>query len=323
VTSASSDEAPNFQSEKHMAHDDRYARAREFFNITCGLWDSWEDDAFPRDQESGVYLDHSKLHYLNYNSEMFSVRGPLNSPRPPQGRPVIFQAGSSDIGRELGAETADAIFTAQETVQGAQAFYADVKGRAARLGRNPDELLIFVGIGPVVGRTMAEAQAKFDLLQSKLTPEVALHLLSEVLAVDLSGIPIDQPVTDLPRTDGMQSRRDLLLAKALAEKMTLLELSRFVAGGRGHRLIIGTPETIADDFQHWWESKATDGFLLAPPCLPGALQDFVDLVVPELQRRGIFKKDYSHATLRETLGLRRPPHPVAAAASRQGSRVEV
>jgi FMN-dependent oxidoreductase (nitrilotriacetate monooxygenase family) len=312
VTSSSSEEAPNFQAGTHMAHDNRYARAREFLKIVCGLWDSWEDDAFVCDQDSGTYLDPERMHYLNHRSERFSVRGPLNLPRTPQGRPVVFQAGSSDIGREFGAEMADALFTAQHTKEAARAFYADVKSRTAKYGREPSDVVIFVGVSPIVGRTMEEAQAKYDLLQSKLTPEVSLQLLSEVLAVDMTGYPPNERVTDLPPSDGVQSRRDLLLAKAIKEKLTLLELARQVAGGRGHRQIIGTPQTIADDFRQWLEEGATDGFLLAPAYLPGALEDFVTLVVPELQRRGIFREDYEGATLRENLGLQRPPFKPAS-----------
>ncbi len=309
VTSASGDEAPNFQADRHMAHDDRYARAREFLDIVLGLWDSWEDDAFPRDQASGTYLRHDKMHYLNHDTERFSVRGPLNLPRPPQGYPVIFQSGSSEVGRQFGAEKADALFTAQETKEGAGAYYSDLKHRAERAGRNPDHLIIYMGVSPIVGRTMDEAQEQFEMLQSKLEPDVLLQLLTEVLGIDVSKLPTDELITDLPASDGMQSRRDLLLAKAIKEKMTLLDLARFVAGGRGHRQIIGTPQSIADDFQDWLESGITDGFLLAPAYLPGSLQNFVDLVVPELQRRGIFRTNYEGKTLRENMGIPRPCHP--------------
>ncbi len=310
VTSSSADEAPNFTAEKHMAHDDRYARAKEFLEIVNGLWDSWEDDAFPRDAESGVYLDYDKLHYLNWKSERFSVKGPLNSPRSPQGRPVVFQAGSSDIGREFGAETADAIFTAQETFKSAQAFYKDIKSRAVKYGRNPDDIPIFCGVGPIVGRTVEEAREKYAHLQSQMPTDVALQLLSEVLGgADLSKIPLDVPVTSLPASDAIQSRRDLLLAKAIEEKMTLVELARYAAGGRGHRQIIGTPEMIADDFQYWVENGATDGFMLAPAALPMYLEDFVEMVVPELQRRGIFRTEYEGSTFRNVLEIPRPPHP--------------
>ena len=314
VTSSSPDEAPNFQAQKHMAHDDRYVRAKEFLEITYKLWDSWEDDAFPRDQESGTYLHYDKMHYTNHRTEHFSVKGPLTTPRPPQGRPVIFQAGSSDIGREFGAETADAIFTAQETIAGAKAFYDDVKGRMRKYGRKPEDMLIFVGVGPIVGETMAEAQAKFDFLQSKMTLAVSLQVLSEVLGgADLLHIPVDEPLTDLPPSDGIQSRRDLMLKKAIDEKMTLRELSKYVAGGRGHRQLIGTPKSIADDFEAWMDAGATDGFLLGPATLPGSLEDFVDLVVPELQRRGVFREEYEGTTMREIMGLPRPEHPAALA----------
>jgi alkanesulfonate monooxygenase len=312
VTSSSSEEAPNFQSGTHMAHDDRYARAKEFLQIVSGLWDSWEDDAFLFDKASGIYLNDAKMHYLNYQSERFSVRGPLNLPRSPQGRPVIFQAGSSDIGREFGAEMADALFTAQEDIGRARVFCADVKRRAAKYGRGPDDIVIFAGVGPVVGRTVAEAEDKFASLQSNISPEVALQLLSEVLGVDVTKMPPNEMVTDLPPSDGMQSRRDLLLAKAIDNKMTLLDLSLFVAAGRGHRHVVGTPETIADDFQEWYETDATDGFLLAPLYLPQGMQDFVRLVIPELQRRGIYRVKYEGSTLRENLGLTRPVHPAAA-----------
>jgi FMN-dependent oxidoreductase (nitrilotriacetate monooxygenase family) len=312
VTSTSGDEAPNFQAQKHLPHQDRYARAREFLKITFGLWDSWEDDAFPFDKETGTYLIPEKMHYLNHSTEQFSVKGPLNLPRPPQGRPVIFQAGSSETGRDFGAEMADALFTAQENIKGAQEFYSDVKRRVVEYGRQPEHLPIFVGIAPIVGRTREEAQEKYDLLQSKVTPEVAIQVLSEVLTIDLRGFPLDEVITDLPQNDGMKSRRDLLLAKAIKERMTLLDLARFVAGGRGHRQIIGTPEMIADDFQEWFESGACDGFLLAPSHLPDSIEDFVTLVVPELQRRGLFRTEYEGKTLRENLGIPRPVHPAAA-----------
>ncbi|NTJ11783.1 LLM class flavin-dependent oxidoreductase [Rhizobium lusitanum] len=312
VTSSSSEEAPNFQRDDHMKHDDRYARAKEFLSIVCGLWDSWEDTAFLFDKSTGTYLDAKKMHYLNYQSERFSVRGPLNQPRSPQGWPVIFQAGSSDVGREFGAEKADALFTAQDDIGRSRAFCADVKSRAARYNRTEDDIVIFVGTGAVVGQTMAEAEDKFAALQANVSADVALHLLSEVLAVDISNMDPDKLVTELPASDGMQSRRELLLAKALDGKMTLLDLSRFVAAGRGHRTIIGTAKTIADDFQEWYETQAADGFLLAPAYLPGSLNDFVDLVVPELQRRGIYRTEYEGKTLRENLGLKRPAHPSEA-----------
>lgn len=313
VTSGNNDEAPNFQATAHMGHDDRYARAEEFLDIVLALWDSWEDDAFPRDQETGIYLDPQKMHYLNHASDSFSVRGPLNMPRPPQGHPVIFQAGSSEVGREFGAKKADALFTAQGNIEGAMAFYSDVKQRALRFGRNPDHLVIYTGVTPIVGSTMEEAQAKFELLQSKLTPEVSLQMLTTVLGTDLSYMPLDEQITDLPPSDVMQSRRDLLLAKALNEKMTLRDLANYVAGGRGHRLLVGTPESIADDFQDWVESGATDGFLIAPAYFPASLEDFTSQVVPELQRRGLFRTEYEGKTLRENMGLPRPEHPAATA----------
>lgn len=309
VTSANPKEAFNFSAEKHMAHGDRYQRAREFLEITFGLWDSFEDDAFAFDQKAGLYVDPAKMHYLDWRSDQFQVKGPLNSPRSPQGRPVIFQAGSSESGMELGAETADAIFTAQESFDRAKTFYADIKGRLPKFGRGPEDMLIFVGVSPIVGRTLEEAQAKYDYLQSLVSDDVGLKFLSDVMGgVDLSGLPLDEKVTTLPATQGGQARRDLFIAKATKEGMTLRELCRFVVGGRGHRLLIGTPESVADGLQQWFEAKAADGFLIAPAYFPEQFDDFVSLVVPELQRRGLFRKDYEGRTLREHFGLQRPRH---------------
>jgi len=312
VTTASPGEAPNFSAEKHPGHGDRYLRAQEFLRIVRGLWDSWEDDAFPRDQQSGTMTEPAKMHFLNYRSEEFAVEGPLNLPRSPQGWPVIFQAGSSDVGREFGAETADAIFTAQQTHAGAQAFYRDVKQRMGKYGRDPGHLLIFPGVCAIVGRTRVEAQEKYDFLQSMLSIESSLFFLSDLLGgTDLSKIPLDEPLTDLPPTEGMKGRRELLLAKAREKNFTLRQLAYDTAGLRGHRVLIGTAEEIADDFQHWFETEAADGFLLAPALLPQSLEDYAELLIPELQRRGLFRTDYEGSTMRENLGIPRPVHPAS------------
>jgi FMN-dependent oxidoreductase (nitrilotriacetate monooxygenase family) len=307
VTSASTAEAQNFNRDKHMEHAPRYDRAREFVEVVTKLWDSWEDDAFLRDKESGVYFDPDKLHIPNHKGEHFSVRGPLNVARPPQGYPVIIQAGSSEDGKNLAAQTAEVIFTAQQTLKDAQAFYSDVKGRLAKYGRNPDHLKIMPGVFPVIGRTEEEAKEKFDRIQELIHPNVGLSLLTGMLGeVDLSGYPLDGPLPDLPHTELQQSRQKLLIETARRENFTIRQLYLWIAGARGHWTIWGTPTQIADKLEEWFVNGGADGFNIMPPYLPGGLDEFVDLVIPELQRRGLFRTEYEGRTLRENLGL---PHP--------------
>ncbi|TJZ77315.1 LLM class flavin-dependent oxidoreductase [Chitiniphilus eburneus] len=307
VTTGSSAAAGNFGLEKHPAHADRYDRAREFVDVVKGLWDSWEDDAFVRDKASGQFYAPHKRHELNHAGRHFAVRGPLNVPRPPQGHPVVVQAGSSEAGKEFAAETAEVIFTAQQTLEEARAFYADVKGRLARHGRTPDQLLIMPGVFAVVGRTEEEAQRKYEALQALILPEVGLALLSGLSGgVDLSGYDLDGPVPELPETENMKSRQALMLDIARKHDFTIRQLYLWVAGARGHWTIVGTVEQIADQLQAWFEQGAADGFNVMPPWLPGGLDDFVDLVVPELQRRGLFRTRYDGHTLRDNLGLARP-----------------
>lgn len=309
VTSQNEDEAPNFGLDAHPGHAERYARAREFTEVVKGLWDSWEDDAFSRDKESGIFFEPEKLHVLNHKGLYFSVRGPLNVPRSPQGHPVLIQAGASDAGRELAAETAEVVFTAQPALAGAQAFYADVKGRADRYSRSPDEIRIMAGVFPFVGRTEHEAQEKLEELQGLIDPVVGLSLLGGQLGgVDLSAYPLDGPLPDLPETNASKSRRQLLIDLARRENLSIRELALRVAGSRGHWQIVGTPERIADELEQWLVSGASDGFNVMAPSLPGGLEDFVELVIPELQRRGLFRREYEGRTLRENLGLRRPEH---------------
>ncbi|KAF0815134.1 Nitrilotriacetate monooxygenase component A [Andreprevotia sp. IGB-42] len=314
VTSANQHEAQNFGLDQHVQHADRYARAEEFIDVAKGLWDSWEDDAFLRDKTSGVYFDQHKLHTLNHKGTHFSVKGPLNVGRPPQGYPVLVQAGSSEPGKELAARTAEVIFTAQQTLADAQAFYSDVKGRLAKYGRHPDSLKILPGIFPVVGRTEAEAQAKFQQLQDLIDPVVGLSLLSGMLGgFDLTGYPIDGPLPDLPESNGGKSRQALLIQKARRENLTIRDLYLGIAGARGHWQLVGSAEQIADQLQLWFENGAADGFNVMPPHLPGGLDDFIELVVPILQQRGLFRTEYTGNTLREHLGLARPHnHHLAA-----------
>ncbi|MDF5713182.1 MAG: LLM class flavin-dependent oxidoreductase [Rhizonema sp. NSF051] len=309
VTSATVAEAQNFSQEKHMEHTLRYERAKEFVDVVTALWDSWEDDAFLRDKESGVYFDPDKLHVPNHKGEHFSVRGPLNVARPIQGYPVIIQAGSSDDGQELAAQTAEVIFTAQQTLAEAQAFYSGVKGKLAKYGRSPDHLKIMPGVFPVIGRTEQEAKDKYEQLQELIHPQVGLGLLSGLVGgVDLSGYPLDGPVPVLPDTDLAKSRLKLLTDLAQRENLTIRQLYLAIAGARGHRTILGTPEQIADQLEDWFVNGGADGFNIMPPYLPGGLDEFVELVIPELQRRGLFRTEYEGRTLRENLGLPRPAH---------------
>jgi alkanesulfonate monooxygenase len=313
VTSASEAEAKNFNREKHMEHTLRYERAQEFVDVVKALWDSWEDDAFLRDKESGVYFDPDKLHIPNHKGEHFSVRGPLNIARPPQGYPVIIQAGSSEDGKNLAAKTAEVIFTAQQTLAEAQAFYTDVKGRLVKYGRSPDSLKIMPGVFPIIGKTEQEAADKFAQLQELIDPQVGLGLLSTMIGgFDLSGYPVDGPLPDLPETNGGKSRQKLLTELAHRENLTIRQLYLSIAGARGHKQIFGTPEQIADFLEDWFVNGGADGFNIMPPYLPGGLDDFVNLVIPELQRRGLFRTEYEGRTLRENLGLPRPVNQFAS-----------
>ncbi|MCP1623688.1 LLM class flavin-dependent oxidoreductase [Pseudomonas nitroreducens] len=308
VTSDAAAEALNFNRQEHFGHAERYARAREFYEVVTGLWDSWEEDAFTRDKASGQYYDPAKLHVLNHEGEHFRVQGPLNVARSPQGRPVIVQAGSSETGRELAAQTAEVVFTAQTSLAAARDFYNDLKGRLPRFGRSADDLRIMPGVFVVVGQSQAEAQEKFEEFQELMEPQVGVALLSRMLGnFDLSGYPLDGPLPELPLTDSGQRSRQLLLTElAGRENLTLAQLGRRIAGGRGHYSLIGTPAQIADELQAWFEGGAADGFNVLVPHLPGGLEDVANHVVPELQRRGLFRREYSGSTLRNHLGLKRP-----------------
>lgn len=309
VTSANPQEAFNFGREAHVEHAERYARATEFTQVVRGLWDSWDDDAFAHsDKETGIYFDPAKVHVLNHRGAHFKVRGPLNVPRSPQGQPVLAQAGSSGPGRDLGAGIADVVFTAQLVFEEARAFHDDLKLRAQQLGRQPDDVKIMPGIVPVIGRTAQEAEEKYEELQSLIHPDVGLMLLSELLGgVDLSGYPLDGPLPTFSQSNASKSRLKLMSDLAERENLTIRQLYLRAAGARGHLYVKGTATQIADEMEHWFRGGAADGFNIIPPYLPGALDDFVDLVVPELQRRGLARTEYTGRTLRENLGLARPP----------------
>lgn len=308
VTSYVDDEAGNFSKTEHLSHDLRYDRAREFVEVVRGLWDSWEEGAIIEDKQTGRYFDPDKLHTLNHRGNYFSVNGPLNSSRSPQGQPVRVQAGASEAGIRFAGEVAEVVFTAQQTLEGARHFYKKVKDAAKSFGRNPDHVKIMPGISPYIGRTEAEAREKYEQLQQLILPELGIHLLSEYLGgFDLSPYPPDEPLPeDLPVSNGNLSRRQLILELGKREHLTLRELSLRLAGSRGHKIIFGTPEGIADQLEEWAEKDAADGFNIMPPYLPGALDEFVEQVVPVLQARGLFRKEYEGRTLRENLGLPEP-----------------
>ncbi|GGC47922.1 Nrd protein [Siccirubricoccus deserti] len=305
VTTSNPDAALNFGLEEHMEHGERYHRAREFYDVVTGLWDSFADDAFIRDAESGVFFDPAKMHVLGHKGEHLSVRGPLNIARPVQGWPVIVQAGASDAGRQLAAETAEVIFGAQGTLASAQEFYADVKGRMEKLGRDRDHMKILPGAFVVVGDTLEEAKRKRALLDSLVHDESAIASLSIALGTDASRFDPDGPLPEIPDTNASKSGRERVIALAQREALTVRQLAQRL-GGYGGLAMVGTPATIADTMQEWLEEGGSDGFNVMFPYLPGGLEDFVEKVVPELQRRGIFRREYEGRTLRENLGLPRP-----------------
>ncbi|MDR3538976.1 MAG: LLM class flavin-dependent oxidoreductase [Acetobacteraceae bacterium] len=305
VTTSNPDAALNFGLTEHMDHDERYRRAREFYDVVTGLWDSWADDAFVRDVENGVYFDPAKLHTLDHKGEFLSVRGPLNIARPVQGWPVIVQAGASDAGRQLAAETAEMVFAAGGRMVDAQAYYADVKARMRAFGRDPDHMKILPGTLVVVGETVAEAQAKKAKLDSLVHPDSGIASLSIALGTDASAFDLDGPLPEIPPSNQSQSGRQRVVDLARRENLTVRQLAQR-AGTYGGLAIVGTPATIADTMEQWLFSDACDGFNVMFPYVPGGLDDFVNQVVPELQRRGLFRREYEGRTLRENLGLPRP-----------------
>lgn len=314
VTGANEHAAWNFSRASHGEHDQRYVMAREFTEIVLGLWDSWDDDAFVRDKESGLYFRPEGRHVLDHKGTYFQVRGPLNVPRPPQGWPVLVQAGSSEAGRAFAAEHAEAIFTAHIKLADAQAFYRDVKARAADVGRDPAHVVIMPGFSPLVGRTEAEAKEKFDFLQSLIHPAVLRETLAFTLGgVDLSPYDMDAPMPDLTPPNTMRGAFDTTMKLAREENLTMRQLAIRISAGRQRAFLAGTAEQIADHMEEWFRKEGGDGFNIIPPTFPGSFTDFVDLVVPELQRRGLFRTAYEGRTLRENLGLPRPAGRYAGA----------
>src|SRR5580692_1175538 len=305
VTTSNPDSALNFGLDEHMEHDERYRRAREFFDVVTGLWDSFADDAFIRDVENGIYFDPGRMHVLDHVGKYFKVRGPLNIARPVQGWPLIVQAGASDDGRQLAAETAEAVFTGGGSLSDGQKLYADIKGRMNKIGRNPEHLKILPGAFVVVGDSVEEAKEKRALLDSRVHYDSAIASLSVILGTDASGFDPDGQLPPIPETNASKSGRQRMVDLAARDKLTVRQLAQRV-GGYGGLSFVGTPQSIADQMEEWLTSFGCDGFNIMFQFLPAGLDDFVDKVVPELQRRGIFRTEYEGKTLRENLGLPRP-----------------
>lgn len=317
VTSGGADEAANFGYDETPDHAGRYDRAAEFVDVAVALWDSWDDDAVELDVDSGRFADPAKVHTIDHAGARFTVRGPLNSPRSPQGRPVLVQAGSSESGKDFAARYAEAVFTAQRTLAEGQAFYRDLKARVAEAGRDPHSLKVLPGIVPFIGDTEAEAKALEQEFTDLISPAYSLRQLSGMVGVDLTEHALDAPLPPLPpidRIQGNKSRYELVRNLAESEGLTVRQLIGKLGGGRGHRTFAGTPEQIADELQLWFDSEAADGFNVMPPYLPGGLEDFTTRVVPILQERGLFRTEYTATTLRGHYGLDRPAGRLAATA---------
>ncbi len=319
VTTAVPQASGNFSLAETPSHAERYARAAEFVDVVTKLWDSWEDDALVADPRSGLFADDAKIHPIDHVGRHFRVKGALNTPRSPQGRPVYVQAGSSDDGRSFAARYAEAIFTAHQTVESARAFYADIKTQAEGLGRNRDHVKILPGVSPYIGSSEFEARQLHDAFNELIQPEYSLTQLKQITGVDFSGAPLDGTVpldafSDAAETRKVASRFQLVVDIVRREKPTLRQLIDRLAGARGHYVAVGTPEKIADEIQLWFESGAADGFNVMPPWYPAGFDLFASEVVPILRRRGLFRAEYTGRTLREHYGLPRPPSLYAAEA---------
>ncbi|WP_232477440.1 LLM class flavin-dependent oxidoreductase [Roseomonas sp. KE0001] len=307
VTNSFAGDALNFNHAEPVGREDRYARAEEFVGVVKGLWDSWAEDAFVQDKASGRFLDPARVHVLNHQGAHFRVQGPLNVPRTPQGRPVVFMAGQSEPGKELAAREADAMFGAGSTREQFQRDYADIKGRMAKYGRAPEELRFIPGVSVFVGRTAAEADELYEELAALITPALGVHYLSKIVTRDLSGYPVDGPLPEVAaEVIGGSSTRTLAIEMARQENLTIRQLYERMVPAFGSPVIKGDPVQVADIMEDWYRGQACDGFMVSIPVMPRGLTDFVDLVVPELQRRGLFRRDYQGTTLREHMGLARP-----------------
>jgi len=308
VTSVNDNEARNLGRDSVIHHDLRYDRADEFMEVVLGHWDTWEDDAIVADKANGVYAKPEKVHRLDHVGPFFKSRGPFTVPRSPQGHPVVIQAGQSERGRRFAARWGELIFVAYANLESGKASYAELKAAAARLGRDPEGMRIATLVFPVVGETLSEAEDKkaaYDLLPNETD---SLSLLSEILNFDFATKGIDEPFTDheLAGIEGVQALRDHVLRVSGNPNPTARDFMNITGRGRLGHAWVGGPKELADLFEAWFTGEACDGFVIGPTHLPGAFEDFVRLVVPELQRRGLFRKDYTGSTLRDHLGLARP-----------------
>lgn len=312
VTTWSADAAGNFGGEDQISHADRYARAEDFMEVVCKLWDSWADDAILDDRRGGIYADAARIQSANHKGPYYSVKGPLNIPRGPQGRPVFVQAGSSPAGRSFAARYAEVIFTAHLVKETAQDFYKDVKSQALQFGRQENQILVLPGLGPIIGSTEAEAQRIAKELDDLADIEVGRKRLSGRFGgYDFSHLPLDTPLSehdfpDIATVEAARSRAELIVRAVKADNLTLRQLLTKLAGARGHGTFIGTPEQLADYMEDWFTSGAADGFNLMPPVLPWMLDEFISEVVPILQKRNLFRNAHEGDTLRETMHLNRP-----------------
>ena len=313
VTSQSNLEARNFGLELHADHAERYARAGEFVDAVKALWDSWEEDALVADRASGVAVDPAKLHRVEHKGAFFSVAGPLNTPRPPQGHPLIIQAGSSGPGQALAAATADIVFTAQESKQQAQAFYRGIKRQAAEAGRDPAQVVVMPGVMAVVAETRAAAEDRFAALQGLIDPRAGLALLGNLLGdIDLSTLDLDAPMPFIADTNASKSRLEMMRRMGIGEHLTVRQAYEALAPGRGHLTLIGSAEEVADTLCDWHADEAADGFMLVPAVAPQAQDDFARLVLPILRERGVAQARYDGGDLRTKLGAARPANRFGA-----------
>lgn len=312
VTTSKLAAARNLGLPAHPEHAVRYRRAEEFFDVVCALWDTWEDDAYPADKASGIYYDPARRHRLRHRGEFFDLDAELNVPRPPQGYPVIVQAGSSDAGRELAARTAEVVFTAQPHLDSSVDFVTDLDRRAARHSRLNERLLVMPGLTTYVGRTAAEAREKVEELQSLIRPEFGLSMLSDLVGgYDLSSCDIEDPLPRLPPSNANTSRRALIEKMAYEEGLNIRQLYERMTTSRGHLTLVGDYDRVAEKMLHWFDAGGADGFNVMPPLLPHGLAEFAEHILPRLQSKGAFKKKYETGTLREKLGLRRPGNQYA------------
>jgi len=311
VTGSSPDAAANFSENAHPSHAERYAMAAEYIAVARGLWDSWEDDAVVADKRSGLFIDTTKMHVLNHAGSYFNVRGPLNASRPPQGYPVIFQAGASERGLELAGAAAEVVLATQSFQEDAIAFASRLRDHAQAAGRPRGSIRIILGVSAIVGDTEREARDLVAALGAMVEPVTAMRVLSDRLGVDLSQYDLDGPVPELPPSTMMRGHARVLQSIAKRGHLSLRQLRDYAAVSSGHRVLIGSAEQIASDLEAWFKSGACDGFAIMTPYSPQPFERFVDQVVPILVDRDLFRKDYEGVTLRDHLCLERPPHPAA------------